>query len=120
MAPSTVSQNSTQTSPPQESSIPAKRSLRSRSSNSTLTSNSHQDTTKIVSEDKDSGGVASKLNSEIVVVSGGGGGSDHDARGGKFPFQTYYPSLFAFAGKIKVTAPDDLPLNDLSPTLARD
>ena len=83
MAPSTVSQNRTQTSPPQESSIPVKRSLRSRSSNSTVISNSHQDEIKVASEDKDGGG---EHNSEIVVASGGGGSSDHDARGGKFPF----------------------------------
>jgi len=84
MAPSTVSQNRTQTSPPQESSIPVKRSLRSRSSNSTVISNSHQDAMTVAYEDKDGGGVGAEHNSEIVVASGGGG--DHDARGGKFPF----------------------------------
>jgi len=98
MAPSTTSQHLNQSSPPQETTHPPKRSLRNRGSNAAATTNSTQHDTM--------GGDA-----EVVVAGKSEFDGDGEARG-KFPSplpSVRSPFLFIVPGKIKVAAPDDLP-----------
>lgn len=94
MAPSTTSQHLNQSSPPQETTHPPKRSLRNRGSNATITANSSQHDT--MGDD-----------SEAVVAEKSEFEGDGGARG-KFPSPPRFVRTF-FPGKIKVPAPGDLP-----------
>ena len=95
MAPSTTSQHLNQSSPPQETTHPPKRSLRNRGSNTTITTNSSQHNTM--------GG-----DSEVIVAEKSEFDGDGDARG-KFPSPPQVSLALCFPGKIKVAAPGDQP-----------
>jgi hypothetical protein len=92
MSPSTSSQHVTRSSPPQDTTLPSKRSLRSRTSNPTMSGNS---TVGSGDTERDGGGGGGKHSSDdggLVVNSGG------DARGN---FSQLFPPLLLLPEKSK-------------------